>query len=180
MATDSQELPSQAADAVTGVIVEAAEAVTDPAGTTAKRVRRLERAGAPVNRVLGRQVTQAAGQAVNTTTRLLNGSVTEAIVLRGLRLVKTRAQRRDLVGEAAYRSLEILHGSFGDAARRIARFQEATQPPARANDRRRTRTSARKAAANTASGAQGTARATARRTARRATGQSSRSRRRSA
>jgi hypothetical protein len=146
MATRSEETSTQAADTVTGAVVEAAQAVGDPGRTTARQVRRFERAGAPVNRRLERQVRRAAEQAVDTTSKLLNGTVTEGLVVRGLRLVKSRAGQQDLVGAAAYRSLELLHGGFGRAARSLARFQDASQPPARSNDGKRTRTSARRTA----------------------------------
>jgi hypothetical protein len=171
MATRTDDKATQAADTVTGTVVEAADAVSDPGRTTTREIRRLDRAGAPVNRRLERQVRRAAEQAVDTTGKLLNGTVTEGLVVRGLRLVKSRARERDLVGEAAYRSLELLHGGFGRAARSLARFQDASQPPARSNGGKRTRTSARKAAENSAGRARTAARTTARRSTRRAAGQ---------
>lgn len=131
MATKSDELTTQAADAATGAAVEAAEVISDPAGSATREVRRLERTGAPVNRRLQRQVRRAAEQAVGNTGKLLKGSFTEDLVVRGLRLVKNQARRGDLVGFAAYRSLELLHGGFGSAARSLSRFQDASQPPAR-------------------------------------------------
>jgi hypothetical protein len=144
MATESaEELSTQAADTATGAAVEVAEAVSDPAGSTTRQVRRLERAGAPVNRRLERQVRRVAERAADTTTKLLDGSLTEKFVVRGLRLVKEQARREDLVGLAAYRSLELLHGGFGNAARSLSRFQDASQPPARPTQSRRAQTTAR-------------------------------------
>src|ERR671924_453170 len=84
MATRSEELPVQAADAATGAAVEAGEIIADPARSAGKQVRRLERSGAPVNRRLQGQVRRAAERAADTTARLLNGTVTERLVLRGL------------------------------------------------------------------------------------------------
>lgn len=139
MATKSEELPAQTADAATGAAVEAAEVITDPAGSAIKEVRRLERSGAPVNRRLQRRVRRAAERAVDTTGKLLNGTVTEDLVVRGLRLVKDQARRGDLVGLAAYRSLELLHGGFGNAARSLSRFEDASEPPTRPSERRRSR-----------------------------------------
>jgi hypothetical protein len=160
MATKTEELPNQAADTATGAAAEVVEAVSDPAGTTARRVRRLERRGAPINREVERQVRSAAGQAAQATGKLLDGTVAERLVIRGLHLVKSRARRRDLVGEAAFRSLELLHGGFGTAAQRLSRFQDASRPPARSGDRagRRGETPVRKAAGNTASRARSSAR----------------------
>jgi hypothetical protein len=137
MATKSEEIPAQAADAATGAAVEAAEVIGDPAGSATRQVRRLERSGAPINRRLERQVRRAAERAVDTTGKLLNGSVTERMVIRGLHLVKDRARQGDLVGLAAYRSLELLHGGFGNAARSLSKFQDASQPPVRPSERRR-------------------------------------------
>jgi gas vesicle protein len=157
MATESsEELSTQAVDTATGAAVEVAEAVTDPAGSATRQVRRLERAGAPVNRRLEGQVRRVAERAADTTAKLLDGSLTERFVVRGLRLVKEQARREDLVGLAAYRSLELLHGGFGNAARSLSRFQDASHPPARPTEGRRVQTrsgsraqaSTRKPAAN--------------------------------
>jgi hypothetical protein len=181
MATKSEELSTQAADATTGAAVEVAEVISDPAGSAAKQVRRLERSGAPVNRRLERQFRRAADRAVDTTGKLLKGTVTERLVLRGLHLVKDQAGRDDVVGLAAYRSLEILHGGFGSAARSLSRFQDASQPPVRPSERRRsqtrsrtrTETGTRKPATSGASRARAEARSSARtaRTPRRSGGQ---------
>ena len=141
MATRSEELPAEAADAVTGAAVEAVGVVTDPAAEATRRVRRLERIGGPVNRRLERQIRRAAERAADTTGKLIDGSLTEKLVLRGLHLVKDQARREDVVGLAAYRSLELLHGGFGNAARSLTRFQDASQPPTRPSERRSTRSS---------------------------------------
>src|SRR5438105_3745345 len=185
MATKSEELSTEAADVATGAAVQAAEAVSDPAGSATKQVRRLERSGAPVNRRFEREVRRAAERAVDTTGKLLNGAVTERLVLRGLHLVKDQARRGDLVGLAAYRSLEILHGGFRSAARSLTRFQDASQPPARPTERRRSQTRSRtradagtpKPTAGSASRARGEARSTVRaaRSPRRSGGQATKS-----
>src|SRR5437016_9713680 len=80
MATKTEELPNQAADTATGAAAEVVDAVSDPAGTTARRVRRLERRGAPINREVERQVRRAAGQAAQATGKLLDGTVAERLV----------------------------------------------------------------------------------------------------
>ena len=41
MATKTEELPAQAADAATGAAAEVIDAASDPVGTTTKEVRRL-------------------------------------------------------------------------------------------------------------------------------------------
>jgi hypothetical protein len=168
MATGTDELSNQAADAATGAAAEVVEAVSDPAGTGARRVRRLGRRGAPINREVERRVRKTAGQAAEATGKLLDGTVAERLVIRGLHVVKARARRRDLVGEAAFRSLELLHGGFGTAAKRLSRFQEASQPPARSGDRRRSETPVSKAAASTATEARSSVRRSERKTTTRA------------
>jgi hypothetical protein len=82
----------------------------------------------------------------------------------GLRAVKNQARRRDLLGEAAYRYLELVHNSLDRSAKTLARLEEASQPPAR-TDGRRTETPVRRAARRTASEAKTSARRTAARTA---------------
>ena len=49
----------------------------------------------------------------------------------GLRFVKSQAKRRDMVGDATYRALELAHNGTGAAARALSRLQEAIQPPTR-------------------------------------------------
>ncbi len=117
-----QETASAAADATTGAAAEAVDAATDPAA----RVRRLVRRGAPINRDL-----------VRTARQVVDGG--ERAARTGLRVVKSRARRRDLVGVATYRALELVHEGAGTAARALTRLEEATQPPARqtGNDGRR-------------------------------------------
>jgi hypothetical protein len=50
----------------------------------------------------------------------------------GLRYVKDRARRRDTVGEATYRALELVSDGLGIAGKALRQLGEATQPPARA------------------------------------------------
>ena len=164
MATRIEELSGQAGDAATGAVVEAAEAASDPVGAATRRVRRLERKGAPLNRQLQGRVRSATEQAVQTTAGVLDGTIPERLVIRGLHAVKSRARRRDLVGEAAYRYLQVVHYQFERAARSLARFEDASQPPARGNENGRTQAPARKPASRSASQARGGARRTARRT----------------
>lgn len=161
MATESKELSAEAGDAATGAAVEAAEVISDPTGSTARRVRRLARVGGPVNQRLERQLRRAAARAADTTNQIFDGSLTERLVLRGLHLVKDQARREDVVGLAAYRSLELLYGGFGNAARSLTRFQDASQPPvrpsqrpaARARSRARSQSRTAKPASGAASGA---------------------------
>lgn len=49
----------------------------------------------------------------------------------GLRYVKDRAKRRDTVGEATYRALELVSDGLDVAGKALRQLGEATQPPAR-------------------------------------------------
>ena len=50
----------------------------------------------------------------------------------GLRYVKDQARRRDTVGEATYRTLELVSDGLGAAGKALRQLGEATRPPARA------------------------------------------------
>ena len=50
---------------------------------------------------------------------------------RGLKLVKQRAQRRDPVGDATHRALELASDGLGVTARALRQLGEAIEPPAR-------------------------------------------------
>lgn len=106
----------RAANAATGAVVEAADAVSEPSAS----VRHVERRGAAVNRRL-----------VQTAREVLDGTIPQRVATTGLRVVKTRARRRDLVGDAAYRWLELVHTGVGSAARTLGRLEQAVEPPAR-------------------------------------------------
>jgi hypothetical protein len=54
------------------------------------------------------------------------------IARNGLRYVRDRAKRRDTVGEAAYRTLELVSEGLDVAGRALRQLGEATQPPTRA------------------------------------------------
>ena len=52
----------------------------------------------------------------------------------GLRFVKARARKRDRVGEATYRALELVSDGLGAAGKALRQLGEATQPPARGSN----------------------------------------------
>ena len=126
-----EETAATAADTITGAVVEAVETATDPV----KGARRLERRGAPVNRKLARQAQGWARDTARTAREVVDGTIPQRVASQGLRLVKHRAQRHDVVGDAAYRALELVLGS---AAKALGRLEEATQPPARRSGSRPT------------------------------------------
>ena len=55
----------------------------------------------------------------------------EDLARNGLDFVKARARRSDRVGQATYRTLEIVSGGLGATAKALGQLGDATQPPAR-------------------------------------------------
>lgn len=97
------------ADATTGAVVSAVEAATDPVTTVRKTVRRLEKRGEPVNRRIERRVERTANRALGTASDVVTLKLAERLTLRGIRMAKDRARRRDTVGDVLFRGFEILH-----------------------------------------------------------------------
>jgi hypothetical protein len=75
-----------------------------------------------------RQVRRAARQVAKAREQL-TPELPEKLVLQGLGAVKSRARNRDLVGEAAYRTLRILNQGLTPTARTLTRIADAVQPP---------------------------------------------------
>ncbi len=148
----------EATDVATGGAVAAADTLTHPAAEAAH----LERKGAPVRRRAQREVKTTAGEAHEAIQDLAAALLPERVVLRGLGLVKARARRVDLIGELAYRGLDVFHGSMREIARAFDRIERASTPP------QRPQRSVSRAARTSATQARATASRTAR-TARRRT-----------
>lgn len=77
------------------------------------------------------QARKLAERTAKTARRTVEGRMSS-----GLRMVRARARRRDLFGEATYRALSLVHDGAGVAARSLGRLEEATQPPTRTVHRR--------------------------------------------
>ncbi len=148
MNVDLKDIPGRTAGAVTGAVVELGDAAAHPGEVTVKRLRRLEAKGEPVNRRIVREAAR----------------LPEKVVTQSLRMVAARARRRDLVGEAAYRWLELVHEGLDNSVGSLTRIQQAAQPPARAGLNRATKTPIRQAANRSATKARTNARRTTRRT----------------
>ena len=112
-----------AADLATGAVV----AAINPSGEAA----RLERKGAPARRKLHNELRSTAADAQETVETIAGALLPERVVLRSLSLVKARARRVDLIGELAYRGLDVFHGSVKEIARAFDRIERASTPPAR-------------------------------------------------
>lgn len=149
-----------AADLATGAALSAVEAITRPGRTAA----RLERKGAPARKQASRDVVNTVQDIREATHEAAGAMLPERIALRGLRVVKARARRVDLVGELAYRGLDLFHGSLKEVASAITRLERASEPPAR--PRRPIRRAARTSAAQTRTTAKRTTKTAVRRTSR--------------
>lgn len=123
------------ANAATGAIVSVVDAATDPVGAVRKTVRRLEKRGGPVNRRLERRVERAAEDAADTTVDVVSGNLAERVTLAGIRVVKNRARRRDVVGDVLFRGVELVHKGLNAYAGELSKFQNATEPPTRNGER---------------------------------------------
>lgn len=64
-----------------------------------------------------------------TTSQVVNAA--KRVARRGLTQVKTRARRKDTVGQATYRALELVSDGLGTASKALRDLGEATRPPAR-------------------------------------------------
>lgn len=126
MAESAVETGKSAADLAAGGAVVIAEA-GGAAGRPARTSRRLARRGAKVNR---RMTRQAAGT-VEDTVDTLEGLMPERLAIAGLRLVRGRARRSDLVGIAAYRVLKLVNGGLEAVRTSITKLERASTPPAR-------------------------------------------------
>lgn len=138
---------STATDIAAGAAATVVEAISNP-GRTAGR---FSRKGAPARREVHREVAGAVSDVRETTLEVAGALLPERIAIRGLRLVKAQARRKDLVGELAYRGLDLVNGSLKEVASAITRLERASQPPARAKRSlaSATRTSAKRATRTT-------------------------------
>jgi hypothetical protein len=112
---------------------------------TARKVNRrfnarLNAATAPAKdaaKTINLNLGKAAKEAEKVASRLLpsqvnvwgievNGKLPENLAVKGLHVVKARAQRRDAVGSAAKRALRIFNGSFKTIARVATRLEHAS------------------------------------------------------
>jgi len=145
------------ADLLAGATAAAVETVTHPV----RAIRKLERKGAPINHELRTSTVRQVGAAAET----LQGYLPERVLLTGLRFVKERARRKDLIGQVAFRTLEILNDGFGAVTTVVKRMERASEPPRRGAAKsplgttaRQARTATRKTVAKVVGTGRGTAR----------------------
>src|SRR6202022_3436125 len=115
-------------------------------GSARKQVKGFERKGAPTARKLNRRFSARLNAILPEKVTLwgleLNGKLPEKVAIKGLHLAKLQANRKDMVGDVAKRTLRIFNGSFKTIARTASRLEQATTlamaKPAAVKTRRKT------------------------------------------
>ena len=131
------------ADLVSGAAVTVAENVTRAVSHPVREAQKLERRGAQANKRLSHDVTEL----MEDTEEAIEAVMPEKVALLGIHALKQRARRKDLIGDVAYRTLELVNGGLGTMLRTLNRFETATAPPARpGTSRSRTARPARRTA----------------------------------
>src|SRR5579871_3895240 len=136
MRTDTAHAEETLANAATGAVVSMAGAAADPVGTTRRQIRRLSKQGEPVNRRISRRAERTAENIAETADDVVSGNLAERVALRGIRIVRNRARRRDMFGDVLYGGLSLLNSVLDGTARELNKFQDASQPPARGSEHR--------------------------------------------
>jgi hypothetical protein len=112
-------------------------------------------------------MAKAVGEEAEDAVEALE-TMPERVLMAGIKMLKTGARRRDLVGAVSYRVLEIANDRVEDLAGLFRRIERATEPPGRHATVRRPARSARRttrravrstASAASRTGRRGTARA---------------------
>jgi hypothetical protein len=115
------------ADLVTGAAVTVAENVTRTVSHPVREARKIERRGAAANKRFGKDV---AGL-MEDTVEAIDAMMPEKVALRGIHVIKDRARRKDLIGDVAYRTLELVNGGLEAVLGTLNRLERATEPPTR-------------------------------------------------
>jgi hypothetical protein len=115
------------ADLVTGAAVTVAENVTRTVSHPVREARKIERRGAAANKRFGKDV---AGL-MEDTVEVIDAMMPEKVALRGIHVIKDRARRKDLIGDVAYRTLELVNGGLEAVLGTLNRLERATEPPTR-------------------------------------------------
>ena len=115
------------ADLVTGAAVTVAENVTRAVNHPVREARKIERRGAAANKRFGKDV---AGL-MEDTVEVIDAMMPEKVALRGIHVIKDRARRKDLIGDVAYRTLELVNGGLEAVLGTLNRLERATEPPTR-------------------------------------------------
>jgi hypothetical protein len=127
---------NRAAEVAIGAVAEAADAAAHPVGTVRKQVRRFEKKGEPIKRSLQRRVERTAEGTMDATYDVVSGALPERVALAGIRVLRSQAERKDIFGDFAYRTLQLMNGGLERALKTLNKFENASEPPARATSRR--------------------------------------------
>jgi hypothetical protein len=115
------------ADLVTGAAVTVAENVNRAINHPVREARKIERRGAAANKRFSKDVADF----VEDTSEAFEAVMPEKVALLGIHAIKDRARRKDLIGDVAYRTLELVNGGLEAVLGTLNRLERATTPPAR-------------------------------------------------
>jgi hypothetical protein len=115
------------ADLVTGAAVTVAENVSRAINHPVREARKIERRGAAANKRLSKDVAGI----MEDTVEVIDAIMPEKVALLGIHAIKDRARRKDLIGDFAYRTLELVNGGLEAALGTLNRLERATEPPTR-------------------------------------------------
>jgi hypothetical protein len=115
------------ADLVTGAAVTVAENVNRAINHPVREARKIERRGAAANKRFSRDVADF----VEDTSDVFEAVMPEKVALLGIHAIKDRARRKDLIGDVAYRTLELVNGGLEAVLGTLNRLERATTPPTR-------------------------------------------------
>jgi hypothetical protein len=153
MSTDFAATATAVEEFAVGAAQAAAEVASDPVRAARKQVRSFERKGTPAVRRINRRLNALIPARVEIFGLEINGTLPEKAAIKGLHQIREQANRRDVVGSVAKRTLRVINGSFKTIARTATRLEEASQlNPSRqaesrpASRRLRTRSARRRAA----------------------------------
>lgn len=74
--------------------------------------------------------------------KILRTLAPERLAVAGLKALRAQSRRPDLLGTAAYRILELVHGGLQFSVGSLSKIEKASQPPARPRQPARSRKSA--------------------------------------
>lgn len=115
------------ADLVTGAAVTVADNLVRVVNHPVREAHKIERRGAKANREMKREVSGF----VEDAGEIVEALMPEKVALAGIHAIKARARRKDLVGEVAYRTLQVANRGLEAVLGTVTRLERATKPPAR-------------------------------------------------
>lgn len=103
---------------------------------TTKAEEKTANAAKTAKRGAARRAQRTADEIAETTDAVVSGNLAERIALNGIRLVRNRARRRDVLGNVLHGGLSLFSTVLGGTARELGKLQRASQPPSRGGQRR--------------------------------------------